>query len=255
MSVAMRMPGDRKAALYDELPIRAFLRNDDRRMLPVIPSAPYSRISMNIVLFGATGNIGKVILQEALDRGHHVTAIVRDPSKLSVTSPLLKVAQGDLLNPSTYAAALTGAEAAIASVNDPNPDNVPKQAETLLAALSKAGVKRFAWVGGAGSLEVAPGVRVIDDPNFPAAWKPSAMGMVKALEVFRASKADIDWTFISPAAHIEPGERTGKYRVGGDQLLVDAEGNSRISQADYAIGLLDRLEKGDAARKRITLAY
>lgn len=210
---------------------------------------------MNIVLFGATGNIGKVILQEALDRGHHVTAIVRDPTRVTVANPNLKLAQGDLLNPSTYEAALQGADAAIASVNDPNPDNVPKQAEVLLDTLAKAGVKRFAWVGGAGSLEVAPGVRVIDDPNFPPAWKPSAMGMVKALDVFRASKADIDWTFISPAAHIEPGERTGKYRVGGDQLLVDAQGNSHISQVDYAIGLLDRLEKGDAARKRITLAY
>lgn len=210
---------------------------------------------MNIVLFGATGNIGKVILQEALDRGHHVTAIVRDPAKLSVQNPNLKVATGDLLHPASYEASLAGADAAIASVNDPNPDNVPKQAQVLLDTLAKAGVKRFAWVGGAGSLEVAPGVRVIDDPNFPPAWKPSAMGMVKALDVFRASKADIDWTFISPAAHIEPGERTGKYRVGGDQLLVDAQGNSHISQADYAIGLLDRLEKGDAARKRITLAY
>lgn len=210
---------------------------------------------MNIVLFGATGNIGKVILQEALDRGHRVTAIVRDPAKLAAANPALNVAQGDLLEPSTYEAALAGADAAIASVNDPNPDNVPKQADVLLDTLAKAGVKRFAWVGGAGSLEVAPGVRVIDDPNFPAEWKPSAMGMVKALDVFRASKADIDWTFISPAAHIEPGERTGRYRVGGDQLLVDAQGESRISQADYAIGLLDRLEKGDAARKRITLAY
>jgi putative NADH-flavin reductase len=210
---------------------------------------------MNIVLFGATGNIGKVILQEALDRGHHVTAIVRDPGKLSVQNPNLKVATGDLLRPASYEASLAGADAAIASVNDPDPDNVPKQAQVLLDTLAKTGVKRFAWVGGAGSLEVAPGVRVIDDPNFPPAWKPSAMGMVKALDVFRASKADIDWTFISPAAHIEPGERTGKYRVGGDQLLVDAQGNSHISQADYAIGLLDRLEKGDAARKRITLAY
>ncbi|KJV36231.1 NAD(P)-dependent oxidoreductase [Luteibacter yeojuensis] len=210
---------------------------------------------MNIVLFGAIGNIGKVILQEALDRGHHVTAIVRDPAKVTTKHANLKVTQGDILAPSSYEGALAGAEAAIASVNDPNPDNVPKQAEVLLETLAKAGVRRFAWVGGAGSLEVAPGKRVIDDAHFPAAWKPSAMGMVRALEVFRASTADIDWTFVSPAALIEPGERTGVFRVGGDQLLVDAEGNSRISQADYAIGLLDRIEKGDAPRKRITLAY
>ena len=99
------------------------------------------------------------------------------------------------------------------------------------------------------------GERVIDDPHFPAAWKPEAEAQGKALDVFRASAGNPVWTYISPAALIEPGERTGKYRVGGEQLLVDAEGNSRISIADYAVALLDRVEKQDAANKRITVAY
>ncbi|MET0617193.1 MAG: NAD(P)-dependent oxidoreductase, partial [Luteibacter sp.] len=112
-----------------------------------------------------------------------------------------------------------------------------------------------AWVGGAGSLETAPGVRVIDDPHFPEAWKASANAQIEALKVFRASAAVVDWTYISPAAEIAPGERKGAVRVGGDQLLVDAEGHSRISTADFAIGVLDRIEQGDAVKKRVTFAY
>jgi len=209
---------------------------------------------MKIVLFGATGNLGNVILDEALDRGHQVTAVVRDPSKLATKHAALTVVQGDVAKPPS--SALPGNDAAIASLNDhADPANVPRQAALLLEALSQAGVHRFAWVGGAGSLETAPGVRVIDDPGFPDAWKASAKAQIEALEVFRASKAPIDWTYISPAAEIAPGERKGSFRVGGEQLLVNAEGHSRISIADFAIGVLDRIEKGDAAKKRVTLAY
>ena len=211
---------------------------------------------MKIVLFGATGNIGNVILTEALDRGHQVTAVVRDPAKLAAKHPALTVVQGDVAQPASYAAALPGAEAAIASLNDhADPANVPRQATFLLDALSAAGVHRFAWVGGAGSLETAPGVRVIDDPGFPDAWKAAANAQIDALAVFRANKAPIDWTYISPAAEIAPGERKGHFRVGGEQLLVNAEGHSTISIADFAIGVLDRIEKGDAVKKRVTFAY
>ncbi|MET0935029.1 MAG: NAD(P)H-binding protein [Luteibacter sp.] len=211
---------------------------------------------MKIVLFGATGNIGNVILDEALARGHSVTAVVRDPAKLAAGNPALTVVQGDVAEPASFARALAGADAAIASLNDhADPANVPRQATTLLDALSKAGVGRFAWVGGAGSLETAPGVRVIDDPGFPEAWKASANSQIEALGVFRASQAPIDWTYISPAAEIAPGDRKGSFRVGYEQLLVDADGHSRISTADFAIGVLDRIEKGDAPRKRVTFAY
>jgi len=211
---------------------------------------------MKIVLFGATGNIGNVILDEALARGHEVTAVVRDPAKLATKNPKLEVVKGDVADATSFAPALAGADAAIASLNDhATPANVPKQATALLDALAAAGVKRFAWVGGAGSLETAPGVRVIDDPNFPEAWKTSANSQIEALKAFRGSDARVDWTYISPAAEIAPGERKGSFRVGGDQLLVDADGHSRISTADFAIGVLDRIEKGDAVKKRVTFAY
>jgi putative NADH-flavin reductase len=213
---------------------------------------------MNIALFGAGGHIGHAILEEALARGHHVIAIVRDASRTKIDRPNVRIVEGDVGNPASYVAALKGVDAAIASLSgrrDADANRIPQYAATLLDALAAAGVKRFVWVGGAGSLETAPGVRVVDNPNFPAAWKPEALAQGEALKIFRASKADIDWTYISPAALIEDGERSGKYRLGGDQLLVDADGKSRISVADYAVAVLDRLEKDDKPRQRITVAY
>lgn len=213
---------------------------------------------MKIALFGATGHLGKGILLEALQRGHDVVAIVRDRSRLDASNSHLQVVVGDVADPPSYASALHGVDAVIASLSarrDGDPSAVPANARTLLDTLPRAGVKRLVWVGGAGSLEVKPGVRVIDDPQFPAAWKPEANAQGEALAVFRASKADIDWTYVSPAALIEDGERSGHYRIGGDQLLVDANGISRITVPDYAIAILDRAEKNDAPRRRITVAY
>ena len=213
---------------------------------------------MKIALFGATGHIGQSILDEALSRGYEVVAVVRDPSRLAQRTDKLKVVTGDVAQPASWLEAVRGVDAVVASLSarrDGNPDSVPANALVLLDNLPKAGVKRLLWVGGAASLEVAPGVRVIDDPNFPPAWKPEAVAQSTALEVFRASKTDVDWTYISPAALLQDGERTGKYRVGGDQLLVDAKGESRISVADYAVALLDRVEQHDALRQRITVAY
>lgn len=222
------------------------------------PPTLLESLSMKIALFGATGHIGHAILDEALARGYDVTAIVRDPSRLSTQNPRLTVATGDVGKPESWLDAVRGADAVVASLSarrDGNNDIIPINAAVLLDNLPAAGVKRLAWVGGAGSLETAPGVLVMDDPHFPEAWKPEAAGQGKALAVFRASPSIIDWTYISPAALIEDGPRTGKYRVGGDQLLVDANGKSRISIPDYAVALLDRIEKGDASRKRITVAY
>ena len=213
---------------------------------------------MKIALFGATGHLGQGILHEALSRGYDVVAVVRDPSRLTQHNDKLKVVTGDVAQPASWLNAVRGADAVVASLSarrDGNPESVPANAGVFLDNLPKAGVKRLLWVGGAGSLEVAPGVKVIDDPHFPDAWKPEAIAQSKALDMFRASKADVDWTYISPAALIEDGERSGKYRVGGDQLLVDANGVSRITVPDYAVALLDRIEKHDALRQRITVAY
>ena len=213
---------------------------------------------MIIALFGAGGHIGRGILDEALARGHEVVAVVRDPARTQIDHPKVKIVAGDVGNPASYRDAIRGAEAAIASLSarrDADAALVPKYAASLLDVLPAAGVKRFVWVGGAGSLETAPGVKVIDDPNFPAAWKPEALAQAQALEIFRASKAGLDWTYVSPAALIEDGERSGKYRIGGEQLLVDANGKSRITVADYAIAVLDRVEQNDKPRRRVTVAY
>jgi putative NADH-flavin reductase len=213
---------------------------------------------MRIALFGATGHIGHAIFDEALARGHRVTAIVRDPARLDRTHERLTVVAGDVARPDTWLAAVRGSDAAVASLSarrDGNQALLAANARILLERLPEAGVPRLLWVGGAGSLEAAPGLRLLDTPDFPAEWKPEAEAHASALDAFRASTSAVDWTVISPAALIEDGERTGHYRLGGDQLLVDAEGNSRISVADYAIALLDRVEKNDAPRRRITVAY
>jgi uncharacterized protein len=213
---------------------------------------------MKIALFGATGHVGHAILDEALARGYDVTAIVRDPSRLANHDARIEVVTGDVSKPQSWLEAVRGADVVVASLSarrDGTPDSIPANAATLLDNLPRAGVQRLVWVGGAGSLETAPGVRVIDDPHFPDAWKPEATGQAKALEIFRGSKGDLQWTYISPAALLEDGPRTGKYRVGGDQLLVDANGKSRISVPDYAVALLDRVEKNDARKNRVTVAY
>ena len=213
---------------------------------------------MKLILFGATGHIGRGILDEALARGHDVTAIVRDASRLTLQHDRLHVAVGSVEQTAIWLAYAKHADAVIASLSarrDGDQEVIPAAAQTLLDTLDGTRLKRLLWVGGAGSLEVAPGVKVIDDPHFPAAWKPEAQAQARALEVFRASKADVDWTYISPAALIEDGERSGTYRVGGEQLLLDAKGVSRITVADYAMALLDQLDNKDVFKKRITVAY
>lgn len=212
---------------------------------------------MKLALFGATGSIGSRILDEALQRGHEVVAVARDPAKLAQKPGLTAVA-GDITDPGSYTSALDGADAAVVSVS-PRGNTTGAQlnalAETLLAKLPASGVKRLFWVGGAGSLEVAPGVRLVDTPEFPAEYKAEALALGEVLDTLRASDGAVDWTFVSPPILIHPGERTGNYRLGGDQVLFDADGKSEISNEDYAVALLDRIESNDAPRKRVTVAY
>lgn len=204
---------------------------------------------MKIALIGATGNVGTRVAAEASSRGHQVTAISRHPEKQPAAKGVSAV-KGDASDAAGLPKLLAGHDAVVSSTRFAGSD-----ARALIAAVKKSGVKRLIVVGGAGSLEVAPGVKVIDDPHFPDAWKPEAQAQARALDVFRVSKADLDWTYISPAAWLEDGARTGTYRMGGDELLTDASGHSRISVPDYAVALLDRLDRQDALRQRITVAY
>jgi uncharacterized protein len=218
----------------------------------------------NIALFGATGMIGQRILNEALSRGHKVTAIARDPSKIGDKRMNLTVKTGDILKPESVAAAAAGYDVVVSAYGPPqtDPQQVIAAARSLIEGIKTANQKtgtstRLIMVGGAASLEVAPGVQLLDAPNFPPAWKGIASAHRDALQVLRAeaSKAGVDWTYFSPAAFIQPGERTGKFRTGTDQLVADAKGESRISAEDYAVALLDEIEKPKSIGKRFTAAY
>ncbi len=213
---------------------------------------------MKLAIFGATGWIGGIITREALDRGHTVTAIVRDLSRLKLSDDRLMAKTGDVTDALSVAAAVAGHEAVGASIGgrrDAAHEIVPKAARAVLSGLSQSGVKRLVWVGGAGSLEVTPGVALIDTPEFPPDYLPEATPMVEALRIFRASAEAVDWTFISPAVIIAPGTRTGRYRVGGDRLLSDEKGESRISVEDFAVAFVDELEGSSHLRQRIGVAY
>lgn len=208
---------------------------------------------MNVVLYGATGMIGSRVLNELISRGHKVTAVVRDPSRVP-NEPGVKAVKGDVLNASEVAEVVKGADAVISAYNPlPNAELIVDATRSLIAGLKQAGVKRFIEVGGAGSLFVAPNLRLIDAPNFPAEYKEIARTHADALEVIRQS--DLDWTYFSPAAFIQPGERTGKFRLGDDMLIADDKGNSSISAEDYAIALVDELENPKHIRKRFTIGY
>ncbi len=212
---------------------------------------------MKIVLFGASGRLGQRIAQEALNRGHAVTAVVRDPAKLALTHERLMVAQGDVRDAAEVARVAAGHDivaSAVGPTGDQGPHLLVDAAHALIAGTRRAGVARLIVVGGAGSLEAAPGVDLLDTPDFNPAWRPGAIAHRDALAVYRAA-SDLDWTCVSPAAFIAPGERTGHYRVGGDQVLNDANGESRISMEDFAIAFVDEIEAPQFPRRRFTVAY
>ncbi|HTT01139.1 MAG TPA: NAD(P)-dependent oxidoreductase [Steroidobacteraceae bacterium] len=203
---------------------------------------------MKIALIGATGNVGSKILHEALSRGHQVTGIARGADKLKGKAGVTPQ-QVDLADEKQLASALRGHDAVIVSVRHQHNDVL-----RALVASRAAGVKRVLIVGGAASLEVSPGMRLVDTPNFPAEIKVEALPAAEALRRVREVH-DLDWSFVSPSIVLAPGQRTGKFRLGGDQLLKDEKGDSRISQEDLAVAIIDELEKPRHIRKRFTVGY
>ncbi|HEV7325542.1 MAG TPA: NAD(P)-dependent oxidoreductase [Bosea sp. (in: a-proteobacteria)] len=203
---------------------------------------------MKIALIGATGFIGSRLLAELTGRGHQVTAIVRNPEKVQQAAGV-SATKGDVYDRDGLAALLAGHEAVISAVHFTASDPA-----VLLAAVKRSGVARYLVVGGAGSLEVAPGVKLFDTKEFPALYLDEARKGGAFLDLLKG-EGDLDWTFLSPSALIEPGERTGKFRLGKDQLLVDDNGQSRISAEDYAIALVDELERPAYSRQRFTVGY
>lgn len=203
---------------------------------------------MKVALLGASGMVGSRILAELASRGHQVTALARNPDKIAALAGVTPQAV-DAFDEAALAAALKGHEAAISAVHFTASDP-----QILIRAVKASGVPRYLVVGGAGSLEVAPGRKLFDTPEFPAAYLAEAKAGGAFLDLLKA-ELSLDWTFLSPSAVIQPGERTGRFRLGGDQLLVDAEGKSRISAEDYAIALVDELESPKHSRQRFTVGY
>ena len=202
---------------------------------------------MKIALIGATGNAGSRILVELSSRGHVVTAVARHPEKVPALTGVTSL-KADANDVAGLAAVLKGHDVVISSVHFTASD--PRK---LIEAVHASGVSRYLVVGGAGSLEVAPGVKLIDTSEFPAIYKAEAAAGGVFLDLLR-NETRLDWTFLSPSALFVPGERTGKFRLGGDQLLSNEKGSS-ISFEDYAIALVDEIEKPAHSRQRFTVGY
>ena len=207
---------------------------------------------MKIALIGATGFIGSGILAESLNRGHEVTAISTNPSKLPKHAKLTPV-QGDVADTEGLASLLKDHDLVISAFN-PGKDESGTGSRSIIEAVKRSQVERLLVVGGAGTLEIAPDKRVLDQPDFPSEWKEGALRTAAFLEELRA-EAELNWVFLSPAAVIAPGQRTGAYRVGGDQLMTGDDGKSRISIEDYAVAMLDEAEKPRHFRARFSVAY
>jgi hypothetical protein len=209
---------------------------------------------VKVALYGATGKAGSRILKELVSRGHRVTAIVRDPARLAPPDADVVVRRDDLSDPKKIADAVNGAEALISAYAPPqdDPEAIVGVTRRQINALNGSPV-RLIVVGGAGGLFVAPGVTLVDSGYLPEPYRPIATAHVKAFDTLRAST--LDWTYLAPATHFAPGERTGSFRLGKDDLIADARQESRISMEDYAIALVDELEKPRHRRQRFSVGY
>lgn len=222
--------------------------------------------ALDIVVYGATGKVGSHAVVEALDRGHRVTAVSRDPSKIEVQHDKLTVASGDLLDLESIRSLTTGQDVVIVSVRGIIGDSkTPQSALQYIAAQNVVEVlrgigdnaPRLIHVGGSGSLEIEPGVLYAD--KLPKLFMPKSMeleisGQVLALEYLRGVD-DVRWSYATPAKNFTNGKRTGVFRIGGDELMEDDRGRSRISRADFAVALIDEAENADHVRERFSVAY
>jgi putative NADH-flavin reductase len=209
---------------------------------------------MNVVVYGATGNAGKEIVKELLARGHRVIGIARNVDSLK-TTPGVTAKADDLSNVDSIAAIIKGADVVVSAYQPPaaNTDALVDVTKREIEAVKKAGIMRLLVVGGAGLLEVAPGVTLLKSGHLPDQYVPLATSHEKALGVLQAS--NINWTYLSPGAFFVPGERTGKFRLGTKELITDEKGASKISFADYAIALVDEIEKPLHERGYFSVGY
>lgn len=211
---------------------------------------------MKLLLLGASGNIGSRILDEAVRRGHQVTALYKRSPEPANSSDLVESVVADATDRAALAKVIAGHDAVISAIGmgkAGDPVVIEKTAEALVAAMTDGGVQRLLVVGGAGTLEVDSGVMRLDTPSYPEQYRPQGIAQKNALAAF--GRSGLDWTYVSPPIIIQPGERTGRYRTGGDQVLYDADGASRISMEDYAVAMLDVAEQDLHSKQRITVGY
>ena len=213
-----------------------------------------------VVLIGASGFVGSAILKEALDRNHSVTAVVRHPERITMAHKNLIVKQGDVSHKNVVAEASNGADAVISAYNpgwkNPNiaADTISVY-RTILDGVRQSGVKRFLVVGGAGSLFISPGKRLMDSGVIPDSFLPPVRALAGFYLIDLQAEKIIDWVFFSPAGILEPGQRTNNFRLGKDDLIVNSNGDSKISVQDYAVAMIDELEKPAHHRERFTIGY
>ena len=203
---------------------------------------------MKVTVLGASGRAGSEIVKELARRGHQVTGVARNAARIPTGDGIAAVS-GDVNDAAALPGLLKDADAAVSAIMFTDTDP-----ETLIAAVKAAGVPRYLVVGGAGSLEAAPGLKVLDTPDFPEIYKAEASAGGRFLDRLR-QEADLDWTFLSPSALFDGGTRTGQFRLGGDALLVGADGRSAISFPDYAIAMADEIEAPKHRRQRFTVGY
>ncbi|MCC8088793.1 MAG: NAD(P)-dependent oxidoreductase [Rikenellaceae bacterium] len=213
-----------------------------------------------IVLIGATGFVGSAILKEALQRGYRVKAVARHLEKITVENPNLEKISADVSSVETVKELCKGADAVISAYNPgwTNPDiyeDTLRVYPAILKGVKEAGVKRILIVGGAGSLYVSPGVRVMDTGVLPEEIIPGVKGLAEFYTDILKKEEDLDWVFFSPAGQFVDGGRTGSYRLGGDDLITDADGDSKISVEDYAKAMIDELESPQHHKERFTIGY
>lgn len=213
-----------------------------------------------ILLIGASGFVGSAILKEALDRGHQVTAVVRHPDKITTVNKNLTVKKGDVSLSDTVANLGKSADAVISAYNPgwKNPDIAEETTRgytAILQGVRKSGVKRFLVVGGAGSLFISPGKRLMDAGVMPESFLPAVRALANVYLIDLTAEKNIDWAFFSPAGDIHQGDRSGKFRLGKDDLIVNEKGESKISVQDYAVAMIDELEKPAHHRERFTIGY
>ena len=201
-----------------------------------------------IAIIGATGRAGSQLLEEAMRRGHSVTAIARHASKIGARDGVV-TKEVDINDARALQDAVAGNDVVLSAAHFST-----QPAAAIIEPVKKAGIKRLLFVGGAGSLLLPDDTKVIESPGFPEEYKPEASAGGVYLDTLRAEK-DLDWSFLSPSADFVEGERTGKFRLGTDDLLVDSDGNSSISFADFAIAMLDEVETPKHSRQRFTVGY